>query len=98
MWTGEYHRITVTRDAILQLLKVAGLPVQFYFEQIKQVNLAEDETNLELRVEKMKQMLKKIEGHPEYGNYHSQIEEFRMRAIRFGMQPVTNLVVVARKK
>ncbi len=96
--TGEYHRNTFTRKAILQMLKDAGLPVQFYFEQVRYSNLAEDEANMELRIDKMKQMLKKIEGHPDYEKFRVQIDDFSQKAVTYGMQPVTNLVIVARKK
>lgn len=95
---GRFHRKTFTKDAILQMLKVAELPVQFFFEQRRNVNLVKDETDLELRVEKMKSMLEKIKGRPEYELLFPQIEEFRNRALKHGFQPATNLVIVIRKK
>ncbi len=96
--TGTFHRKTFTKDAILQMLKVAELPVQFFFEQRRNVNLAENETQLEERVEKMKLMLEKIKDRPEYEILLPQIEEFRTRALKYGFQPATNLVIVIRKK
>jgi SAM-dependent methyltransferase len=94
---GKYHRKTFTRDAILHMLKMAELPVQFYFEQRKNVNLAEYEGELELRVEKMKEMLGLIKNREEYELLRSQISEFRNNALKKGLQPVTNLVIVIRK-
>ena len=96
--TGKFHRNTFTKDAIMQLLRQAGLPVQFFFEQRRDINLVEDEINLEFRVEKMKQLLERIDTLPEYGSLQSQIEEFRKKALQFGFQPATNLVVVIKKK
>lgn len=95
---GQFHRKTFTKDAILQMLKVAELPVQFFFEQRRNVNLAEDEADLDLRVEKMHSMLEKIKGRPEYDILQPQIEEFRDKALKYGFQPATKLVIVIRKK
>lgn len=94
---GRFHRKTFTKDAILHMLKQAELPVQFFFEQNRNVNLVEDEAELELRVEKMKQMLEKIKGRKEYETLLPQVEEFRNNAMKFGFQPATNLVIVIRK-
>lgn len=95
---GKFHRKTFTKDAILQMLKRAELSVQFYFEQRKNVNLVEDEADLELRVEKMKQMLEKIKGRPEYEILQPQVKEFKVKAMEHGFQPATNLVIVVREK
>lgn len=95
---GKFHRKTFTRDAILQMLKQAELPVQFFFEQRSNVNLVEEKDELELKVDKMKQMLEKIKDRPEYETLSPQIEEFRAKAMKFGFQPATRLVIVIRKK
>jgi ubiquinone/menaquinone biosynthesis C-methylase UbiE len=94
---GRFHRKTFTKDAILHMLKQAELPVQFFFEQKRYVNLVEDEAELELRVDKMTQMLEQIKGKDEYETLLPQIEEFRNKAIKYGFQPATNLIVVIRK-
>ncbi len=96
--TGNYHRKTFTSDAILSLLKQAELPVQFYFEHRSNMNLIEDEAELDFKVERMKQMLEKIKGRPEYDLLFPQIEEFRVRAMKYGLQAPTKLVIVCRKK
>jgi ubiquinone/menaquinone biosynthesis C-methylase UbiE len=96
--TGKFHRKTFSKDAILQMLKVAELPVQFFFEQRRNVNLVEKDADLEQRVDKMKSMLEKIKGRPEYDILLPQIEEFRINALKYGFQPATNLVIVIRKK
>jgi len=96
--TGKFHRKTFTKDAILQMLKVAELPVQFFFEQRRNVNIVEDEADLELRVNKMKSMLEKIKGRPEYVILEPQIGEFRSKALKYGFQPATSLIIVIRKK
>jgi ubiquinone/menaquinone biosynthesis C-methylase UbiE len=95
---GTFHRKTFSKDAVLHMLKEAELPVQFFFEQRKNVNLVEHPDELELRVERMKQMLEKIKDKPDYQILKPQIEEFRNKAIKYGFQPATNLVIVIRKK
>jgi ubiquinone/menaquinone biosynthesis C-methylase UbiE len=94
---GTYHRKTFSKDAVLQMLKIAELPVQFFFEQRRNVNLVAHVDDLELRVEKMKQMLEKIKDRPEYSLLKPQIEEFRKKALKYGFQPATNLVIVIKK-
>ena len=94
---GIFHRKTFTSNAILQMLKNARLPVQFYFEQRKNTNLADIEGEVELRVEKMKQMLETIKNRPEYDLLKPHIEEFRNKSLKKGLQPVTNIVIVIRK-
>ncbi len=96
--TGKFHRKTFTKDAIIQMLKVAELPVQFFFEQRKNVNLVENDADLAEKVNKMKLLLEKIKGRPEYDTLRPQIEEFRTKALKYGFQPATNLVIVIRKK
>jgi ubiquinone/menaquinone biosynthesis C-methylase UbiE len=96
--TGKFHRKTFTKDAILQMLKVAELPVQFFFEQRSNVNLIKDKPELDQYVDKMKWMLEKIKGRPEYDTLQPEIEEFKNRAMKYGFQPATNLVIVIRKK
>ncbi len=95
--SGTFHRKTFTRKEILQMLKNAELPVQFYFEQRNNTNLAEFEGELNLRVDKMNQMLEKIKGRPEYDLLQPQVEEFRIKSLKWGFQPATNMVIVIRK-
>jgi ubiquinone/menaquinone biosynthesis C-methylase UbiE len=95
---GTYHRKTFSKDAILDLLKTAELPVQFFFEQKKNVNLADIEENIELRTGKMIQMLEKIRDKDDYHTLKPRIEEFRQKAMKYGFQPATNLLIVIRKK
>lgn len=94
---GTFHRQTFTCDAILQMLKTAELPVQFYFEHRNNYHTPEGNTELEVRVEKMKEMLGKIKDLPEYNQMLPQIEEFRKNALKKGFQQATNLVIVIRK-
>lgn len=95
--TGICHRETFRKDEILQIIKEAGISVQFYFEDTKDVNLGAEEGALDKRVEKMKEMLEKIKGRPEYDMLKPQIEDFREKAKKFGFQPATRVVVVGKK-
>ena len=95
--TGVSHRETFRKDEILQIIKEAGISVQFYFEDNKEVNLIAQEGELELRINKMKEMLEKIKGRPEYDELKPQIEDFRKNALEHGFQPATRLIVVGKK-
>ena len=94
---GTFHRNTFTSKAILQMLKTADLPVQFYFEQRNNAHTTQGNGELELRVEKMKEMLEKIKGFPDYSQMLPQVEEFRNSVKKTGFQQATNLVIVIRK-
>jgi SAM-dependent methyltransferase len=94
---GKFHRKTFTKSAILHILKLADLPVQFYFEHRKNPLLAENNGEIDIRLDKMKSMLEQIRGLPEYEMMRSQLDEFRKKAAGRGLQPATNLVIVIRK-
>ena len=96
--TGVSHRETFRKDEILQIVRQAGISIQFYFEHKRNVNLIVEKGELEKRVNKMKQKLETIKGRPEYDELKPQIEEFRKKALEHGFQPATNVVIVGRKK
>jgi len=95
---GTYHRKSFTKETILQLLKEADIHIQFFFEHKKKVNLAADIAWVEERVRKMQEMLEMIKGRKEYELMKPEIENFRKRALQYGFQPATNLLVVGRKR
>jgi ubiquinone/menaquinone biosynthesis C-methylase UbiE len=95
--SGKFHRKTFTKNAILQILRGAELPIQFYFEQRNNLHLEVNNGGIEIRIEKMKSMLEKIKGFPEYDIMKPQIEEFRKKAFARGFQPASNLVIVIKK-
>jgi ubiquinone/menaquinone biosynthesis C-methylase UbiE len=96
--TGIYHQETFEKEQILHLVKAAGIQIQLSFENTIQTNLIASPGELDVRIEKMKQHLEKIKGLPEYEIYKPQIEEFRQRALLFGFQPATRIVVVGQAK
>jgi ubiquinone/menaquinone biosynthesis C-methylase UbiE len=95
---GRFHRKTFTKEAILEMLKAAEMPVQFFYEYRNSISPAMREADLELRVEKMEKMLEQIKDMPEYDSLLPKIDEFRGKAKRYGFQPATNLVIVVRGK
>lgn len=94
---GISHRETFRKEEILQMIREVGISVKFYFEDTKEVNLVAENGELELRVEKMKEMLSTVKGRPEYEMLKPQIEEFRNNALKHGFQPATRVVVVGKK-
>lgn len=96
--TGVNHNETFEKKQILQMIEEAGIKVQFHFESREEANLIASPGELDVRIEKMKQHLEKIKGLPEYEIYKPQIEEFRQRALLFGFQPATRIVVVGQVK
>ncbi|HSM47544.1 MAG TPA: methyltransferase domain-containing protein [Draconibacterium sp.] len=96
--TGVNHNETFEKEQILQMIKKAGIKVLFHFENTEETNLIASPDDLDIRIEKMKQHLEKINGLPEYEIYKPQIEEFRQRALLFGFQPATRIVVVGKAK
>jgi len=96
--TGIYHQETFEKEQILNLVKAAGIQILLSFENTIQTNLIASPGELDVRIEKMKQHLEKIKGLSEYEIYKPQIEEFRQRALLFGFQPATRIVVVGQAK
>lgn len=96
--TGVSHRETFRKDEILQIVRQAGISVQFFFEHKKDVNLVAGKGELVKRIEKIHEMLERINGLPEYEILKPQIEEFRKKALEHGLQPATNVVIVGRKQ
>jgi ubiquinone/menaquinone biosynthesis C-methylase UbiE len=92
--TGINHNETFEKEEILQFIKTAGIKVHFDFENREETNLIALPGELDVRIEKMKQHLEKIKDLPEYEIYKPLIEEFRQRALLFGFQPATRIVVV----
>jgi 2-polyprenyl-3-methyl-5-hydroxy-6-metoxy-1,4-benzoquinol methylase len=96
--TGINHRETFRKEEIIQIIRQAGISIQFFFEHKRDVNLVGGEGELEKRVEKLKVAIEKIKGRPEYEELLPQIDGFRKKAMEHGFQPATNVVVVGRKK
>ena len=96
--TGIYHQETFEKEQILHIVKAAGIQILLSFENTIQTNLIASPGELDVRIEKMKQHLEKIKGLPEYEIYKPQIEEFRQRALLFGFQSATRIVVVGQAK
>jgi ubiquinone/menaquinone biosynthesis C-methylase UbiE len=94
---GICHRETFKKAEIIQMVKDAGIPIQFYFEHTPNVNMIENKTDLEMWVEKMKQNLERISGLPDYEILKLQIIEFRENAAAHGFQPATRVVIVGKK-
>jgi len=94
--TGINHNETFEKEQILQMVKKAGIQIQFYFENNQETNLIEKEGELEIRLEKMEQHLEKIKGLPEFEIFKPEIELFRERALKHGFQPATRIVIVGK--
>lgn len=94
--TGICHRETFSKDAILQMLKMADIPVQFFFENRQNTNLITDKTELESRVQVLEDALERINEREEYETMKPLLEEFREKAMKHGFQMATKLVIVGR--
>jgi ubiquinone/menaquinone biosynthesis C-methylase UbiE len=96
--TGISHRETFSKNAILQMLKTADIPVQFFFEHTDTDELITDKTELLSRVQKMEDALERIKDREEYTTMKPLISEFREQAMKFGFQLATRVVIVGRVK
>ncbi len=96
--TGISHNETFEKEQILHMIKKSGIKVLLHFENREEINLIDLPGELDVRIEKMKQHLEKIKGLPEYEIFKPRIEEFRQRALLFGFQPATRIVVVGQAK
>lgn len=94
--TGICHRETFTKNAILQMLKVADIPVQFFFENKHDSDLITDKTELAQKIQALKEALEQINQREEYETMKPQIEEFAEKVMKHGFQLATRLVIVGR--
>lgn len=96
--TGISHRETFSKDAILQMLKIADVPVQFFFEYNENAELITDKTELASREQKMREALERISDREEYETMRPLIQEFHEKAMKYGFQMATRLVIVGHVK
>lgn len=93
---GVSHNETFKKAEIIKMVGDSGIDIQFNFEFKKDVNMISNEQDLEERVEKMKTMLESIKDFPQYESLKPQIEIFRERALKYGFQPATKVVIVGK--
>lgn len=93
---GVSHRETFKKAEIIQMIKDAGISIQFYFDYNQSENPAESKGDIEEKVEKMTQLLEKIKGQPEYDLLQPQISEIKEKALQYGFQLATRVVIVGR--
>ena len=96
--TGIYHQESFEKEQILQMVKASGIEIQLSFENTMETNLIAGESELEVKVDKMKQHLERINDLPEYEIFKPEIEKFRDRSMKHGFQPATRVVVVGKVK
>ncbi len=95
---GVSHRETFRKEEIFQIVRQAGISVQFFFEHKKNTDVAKDVGAVANLTESMATMLETIKGMPEYDELYPKIDEFREKAQRFGFQPATTVVIVGKKQ
>lgn len=93
---GISHNEAFRKDEIIDMIKWSGLKIQFQFEVVEKANLITDTEDIEIRVEKMNEMLKTIDGRSEFEMLAPKIEEFRELALKNGFQPATRIVAVGK--
>ena len=95
---GVHHNSTFKKEDILNEIQQSGISVQFHMDYKKDVNLIGNSGELEMRVEKMKERLESVKAYSEYELLKPQIEKFREKAVKYGFQPATRVVVVGKKQ
>lgn len=88
------HNETFRKQEILNMVEKSGIKILFHFEFQKNGNLIKSKADLQLRVEKMNQMLVAIKDYPEYKELKPKIAEFITKAQRFGFEMATRIVIV----
>jgi hypothetical protein len=94
---GIYHHDTWTRDEIINMVKNSGISILGTFDFKKRINLINNHNELEAWVLKMKQSIDRAKGYPFYESVLPVIDEFRVKAMKYGFQPATNVVIVGTK-
>ncbi len=92
--TGEVHNETFTKAAVKEMVDAAGIKILLQFEDEKTETLVTEESEIELKVEKLVQHIEKIADTPEFHSMKPKIEEFRKAALQNGFQQATRIVLV----
>lgn len=92
---GVSHNETFTRHEILQQIKKAGLDIQFYFDDKKEATKP-SATEIEERIQKVKEMHESIKHLPEYHELSAEVNSIEKALKQHGFQMATRLVVVAK--
>jgi len=92
--TGEVHNETFTKGAVKEMVDAAGIKILLQFEDEKTETLVTEESEIELKVEKLVQHIEKIADTPEFHSMKPKIEEFRKAALQNGFQQATRIVLV----
>ena len=93
---GVSHNETFAKNEILDIIKKAGMEIQYHFEFNKGGSLISNSEELESRFEKIKIALDSVKDYPEYKELKPQVDEFREKALKYGFQPATRVVVVGK--
>jgi len=91
---NKSHNETFRKQEILNIVEKSGIKILFHFESHKNENLINSEADLQMRVEKMNDMLGEIKESPEYEELKPQIAEFLKKAKLFGFEMATRVVIV----
>lgn len=95
---GVSHNPTYKKQEILNVLSNSGIQIQLQFEFKKEGNPIQSPEELNVRIDKMKAMLNEIKAYPEYDSLKSKIDEFAIKAKKYGFKPATQVVVVGVQK
>ena len=95
---GISHNKTFTKEEILKMVENSGIKVLFHFEFDSMPEPVKSSEELNERIKKMQIHLEQIKGHPEYELLKPKIEEFRVKALKYGFQQATRLVAVGKAK
>ncbi len=93
---GISHHETFKKEQIIEMVKTSGIQILLEFEHKNEKNLVAEKGELEIRIKKMNEHLKKIKNLPEYHELKPQIAVFRLKAKKYGFQNATRIVLVGK--
>lgn len=91
---GICHNPTFARNEIISMVDKAGFRLYHRFDYQNTQNLIVEEADVDKRVKKMEEMLIGLEGHAEYDQLKKIIGDFRDSALKFGLVPASQVVMV----
>ena len=91
---GISHNETFKKDEIIELIRSSGIRIKYSYEYIEEENLITSPEQVEEYAGKMIEMLENVKEYPEYITLKPRIDEFREKALKYGFQPATRIVIV----
>jgi len=95
---GISHNNTFTKGEILKLVENSGIEILFHFEFNSMDEPIKNSEEIEERIKKLEVHLEQVKDYPEYEILKNQIDQFRGKVTKYGIQMPTKIVIIGKTR